>query len=125
MPWWNREIVRRTNLTAGASPVHVDSDPVAVTDGARAAEARGFLEVERIDALAEVRVIRSGGASSDDLRPLDVSPILTMTAAGVDVIPWPLPPPACLRTRIECARTGGVGSVTAVVRVIQTCRSDR
>lgn len=125
MPWWNREIVQRRSLVASAVPAVLTSDPAALADGLRAEQIRGFLEVESVDAAAEVRVFRLGGGSSEALEELDATPYLAVSAASMSPVEWPEPPPPYLRTRIELVRTSGAGQVNAVVRLVQTCRRDR
>lgn len=124
MPWWNREVVQRRRLQAGATPSVVLSDPSALGDGLRADAVRGFVEVEALSALAEVRVYRLGGASASALDELDASPYVVVKAPEVAVVDWPQPPPAFLCTRLELVRTGGAGQVTGLVRVVQIARRD-
>ncbi len=122
MPWWNREVVQRRTLRAGVNPDSILSDPVAVADGVMADVVNGFLEVERIDSNSEIRVFRFGGSDTDELRALDASPIVTRTTPGLSRVPWPIPPPPCLRTRVELVRTGGASDVSATVRLLQSAR---
>jgi len=124
MPWWNREVVQRRRLRAGATPSVVLSDPSAIGDGRRADALRTFVEVEALSAFAEVRVYRLGGASAGALDELDGSPYAVVTAPTIAVVDWPQPPPAFLRTRVELVRTGGVGQASGLVRAVQTGRRD-
>lgn len=125
MPWWNREIVQRRTLVAGATAASVTSDPSAVGDGLRAEQVRGFIEVESVDSTSEVRVYRLGGGSSEALDELDATPYATITVASVVVVDWSDPPPPYLLTRVELVRTSGSGDRKAIVRVVQTSRRDR
>ena len=126
MPTWTRDVIRSGDyaLAAADAARSLSSDASLWGEFTYARSARAFIDVEFVDAGAELRIYRWAGPSADKLRRVDSAPVDTIVGPALKVVDWPTGPLAPFgRLEVVIARTTA-GDKTACLRVIQTLSSE-